>query len=245
MSNMIDLYDAGEDGFYLADEEHEATLRVAPIAWQRYQAAVNKLADMTEALEKSAQRPVYVTPDQEESVRAIAKADAWIVVRELAPVVREVAAVSVGVDEAGAAVALPAPPAVPDAPAPEAPRRPRPASCAERSGLPHTSLRYVLTDGWSVYDPGRKRVDGLCQCGERIPDVKCPHQKQMPDVMPPTCAWCNQQLVSNAGIIDNRKGGGSVITGGGARDDKVALPIPVGADSDDPRVKSAYRAPGS
>ena len=112
-----------------------------------------------------------------------------------------------------------------------------------RGGLPHTALRYVYTEAPSVYDVGRVRVDGLCQCGERIPDVKCPHMKmELNSAGQPACRNCHAQLGSSAGAIDNRNLAWGGMSAGGAANPHIPLPVPAFADE---APKDAYRAPGA
>ena len=233
MSELVELYQNGDD--YELAPDGAGSLRIPKALWTRFAKATAALAAVEAEISKVALRPVYVTPEQEEAIRAVAKPGAWIVVREST---YNITTAPIPDDDDFAAVPLaPMPPEQPPA---GPPKRPRPAACAARGGLPHGVLRYVITDGMSVYDPGRVRVDGLCQCGERIPDVKCPHQKQESDAMGrPACKWCRKVLVAGAGVIDNRKPQGH---GGGARDPNVAIPIDPD-NPDNPQNKFAYRAP--
>lgn len=230
--------DGGE--YQEAADPTQATLRVTRAVWDRYCKAVGAMRGAAMQIEKSAKRPVYCTPEQEEALRSVAKPGAWIVVREAAPLA--LVATPVTADEP-VAVESTEPMAEPPAPPPDPgpPRRPRPGPCAQRGGLQHTALRYVITEAMSEYDIGRMRIDGLCSCGERIPDVRCPHQKQVLDEITksPMCAWCRQRLVSGAGVVDNRKPDGS-------RDPKIHIEIDNDAVRDDAHAaRAAYRAPGS
>ena len=230
----IEVY-VGPKGLELGDQEHDPTHRVNSSALSEYRALRDQLADLEEMMLAASVRPVYVTPEQEEAIRAIAKEDAWIVVREAepvrvvsVPVVQEVPAASP--PQAGE-LPIPAPP-VAAAPEPvyKAILRQR---CEARGGLPHTVLRYVITDEMSQWS-GHKRVDGLCQCGTRIPDVPCPHQKQTPDAKKrPMCQWCNK-LIINSGFVDNRMPDG-------AQDPRIALPVAPGATGLKDEATAAYR----
>lgn len=232
--NYVEVH-AGENGMVLSDETHPPTHRVEAIAFGEYRALKEQAADLEEMLLIAATTPVYVTPDQEESIRSIARDDAWIVVREIEPV-REV---TVPVLQVVPAESPAVPGELPVAPPPQAPA-PAPQyqailrqRCEARGGLPHTVLRYVITDEMSQWS-GHKRVDGLCQCGTRIPDVPCPHQKQVPDAKKrPMCQWCNKLIIAS-GFVDNR-------LPDGGRDPNVALPVPIGATGKGDAATAAYR----
>ena len=214
-------------------------MRIPQPVWNRYVAAKAKLAAAISAMETGAVRPLYVSPDQEEAIRAAVKPGTWIIVREPEPVPAAPAQtlLEAAVDPGPQAdiVAAPAPTGPPE--------RPRPGRCAARGGLPHTALRYVYTDAPSVYDVGRTRVDGLCQCGERIPDVKCPHMKtELNSAGQVACRNCHAQLGSNAGAIDNRNLAWGGMSPQGASNPHIPLPVPAFSDE---APKDAYRAPGA
>lgn len=225
---------------YVPDPVH-GDMRIPQPVWNRYVAAKAKLAAAISAMETAAVRPVYVTPDQEEAIRAAVKPGTWIVVRVHEPIsvaapaeTLQEQAVTASVEEGGSP-----PPFVAAGP----PERPRPGRCAARGGLPHTSLRYVYTDAPSVYDPGRVRVDGLCQCGERIVDVKCPHMKtELNQQRQVACRNCRAQLGSSAGAIDNRNLAWGGMSSAGASNPHVPLPVPAFSDE---APRDAYRAPGA
>ncbi len=232
-TERVDLYH-NDAGFHRADGvlEELAEYRISAVLWERYCKARAALEAVEAYIERSAQKPIVVAPDQEDAFRRAAKPGAWIVVRQpeavIVPPVEEAVAEVVGFN----------PPPAPPAPAEEKPKRKRPAACPQRGGLPHTPMRYVITDGMSVYDSGRKRVDGLCQCGERIPDVRCPHQQQTPDHLNrPSCKWCGA-LIIKAGFVDNRDANGAVDTSKGA---SGGVPTGFSAGSDNTIIKSAYR----
>ena len=65
----------------------------------------------------------------------------------------------------------------------------------------------------------------------------------MPNVLPPTCKMCRKVLISQGGVIDNRRPQGH---GGGGVDPNKPTPIPVdfGAGDDSARIRTAFRAPG-
>jgi len=230
--NYVEVH-ADENGLVLSDETHPPTHRVEVIAFGEYRALKEQAADLEEMLLIAATTPVYVTPEQEESIRSIARDDAWIVVREAAPV--RVVSLPVVQEVPAASPAQPgelpvaAPPA-PAAPAYQAILRQR---CEARGGLPHTVLRHILTDEQSQWS-GHKRVDCLCQCGLRIPDIQCPHQNQKPDSKRrPACAACGKLMIAS-GVVDNRKPDGS-------RDPRVPLPVQPGATGLKDEATAAYR----
>ena len=232
--NYVEVH-ADENGLVLSDELHPPTHRVGAIPFGEYRALKEQAADLEEMLLIAATTPVYVTPDQEESIRAIARDDAWIVVREAEPV----RVVSLPVVQEVPAAAPPQPGELPVAP-PPAPPAPEPVykavirqRCEARGGLPHTVLRYVITDEQSQWS-GHKRVDGLCQCGLRIPDVPCPHQKQTPDSRKrPMCQWCNKLIIAS-GFVDNR-------LPDGGRDPRITLPVQPGSTGLKDDATAAYR----
>jgi hypothetical protein len=241
MTEYVELIKDDGGDYHLSPTPDDAMLRVTPAAWTKY---VNAQAAMKAAavqVEKTAKRPVFCTPEQLDALRSVAKPGAWIVVREVeqgAPPSAVHAAGENGRQDAGSSLSLVLPVELP----PAAPARPRPGPCPQRGGLPHTCMRYAITDGYSEYDKGRIRIDGICQCGQRIPDVKCPHQKQeLNENKQPACKWCRKVLVQGAGVIDNRTGEG---IGGGQVDPNKPTPIPTGLrqGDDDPRIKFAYRA---
>ena len=222
---------------YVLGAADDADLRVSTAAWDRYVTAKSRLAAALAAMETGAVRPLYVSPDQEEAIRAAVKPGTWIIVREPEPVPASPAQTLL--EAAVAPAESPAPAAAPAGP----PERPRPARCAARGGLPHTALRYVYTDAPSVYDVGRTRVDGLCQCGERIPDVKCPHMKtELNSAGQVACRNCHAQLGSNAGAIDNRNLAWGGMSPQGASNPHIPLPVPAFSDE---APRDAYRAPGA
>ncbi len=238
---LIELI-AVEGGYELAGDR-PAELRVGKGLWERYLLANGRLVAAVDTIEKAAVRPVYVTPEQEAAVRAIAKPDAWIVVRDAEAAHDDYVHVEAPVSSGPVLpdVANEAPQETTPAPSePEKPKRPPIGRCEQRGGLPHAVLRYVLTETPSEFFPGRTRIDGLCQCGERIPDVTCPHQKQEPDALKrPRCAWCKKLIVGSVGVIDNRKPQGY---GGGSPDPNVRTPVPINAGKGD-SFPEAYRAP--
>jgi len=193
-------------------------------------------------METAAVRPIAVTPDQYDAIKAAVKPGTWIVVRD-------VQAVEVATTADNSPAQAPPTPAVADAqPAPPAPVgppvRPRDGRCPIRGGLPHGSLRYVYTDAPSVYHPGRLRVDGLCKCGERLIDVGCPHMKtELNQAGQVACRHCRAQLGSQAGAIDNRNLAWGGMSPQGAANPHIALPIPPGSEENAPI--DAYRAPGA
>jgi len=218
------------DGFRFAEDGEVGTHRVPAELWGKYSEAMGALLLLEDEIEAKATQPVYVTPDQEKVLRSQLKRGAWIVVRELPPPAQD----------APLTGPQPLPPAPPVGPPPapvdryaEGDRVMR-ASCAARSGLPHTIARYVITD-----IPGR--VDGLCQCGLRIPDVRCPHTKQKLEGGQPTCIACGYHVVSGAGVINNARPAGY---GGGAPDPNVKLPVPVdfGGGKDQNAISRAFRS---
>ena len=222
---------------YVQASGDDAEMRVPAALWTKYGAAKAKLAAAISAMETGAVRPLYVTPDQEDAIRAAVKPGTWIIVREPEPVPASPAQTLL--EAAVAPAESPAPAAAPAGP----PERPRPARCAARGGLPHTALRYAYTDAPSVYDVGRTRVDGLCQCGERIPDVKCPHMKtELNSAGQVACRNCHAQLGSNAGAIDNRNLAWGGMSPQGASNPHIPLPVPAFADE---APRDAYRAPGA
>lgn len=229
------------DYAYLTDENllevvpGDADLRVPEALHKRYVLAKGKLAAVEAELRARAEKPLVVSPDQEEAMRAAARPGTWIVVRE--PIVRpgeniaEDTIPRLLVEALGHELNEAAPPP----PEPEGPpKRPPLGRCPSRGNMPHTVMRYVQTDTGSVYFPGRKRIDGLCQCGLRIADVKCPHMKQTLVGQVPTCAWCGHRIIAQAGNIDNRDANG-------APDPKIPTLIPIGAAGDDPAVRTAFR----
>ena len=215
-------------------------IRVSLAAWKKYTAAKAALAAAISSMETAAVRPLYVSPDQEEAIRAAVKPGTWIIVRDAEQLLLVAPTPAETLQEAAVAPAeSPAPAAAPAGP----PERPRPARCAARGGLPHTALRYVYTDAPSVYDVGRTRVDGLCQCGERIPDVKCPHMKtELNSAGQVACRNCHAQLGSNAGAIDNRNLAWGGMSPQGASNPHIRLPVPAFSDE---APRDAYRAPGA
>jgi len=242
----IELID-DEEGFVVT-EDGDGDLRVSSALFARYKKAGLALLAIEKEIEEKAERPVYVTADQEEQIRAIAQPGTWIVVRELPRPPSD--APCAGPITADTDVAVLFPPVTPPLPAPEPPAapagppvRPQPGRCHARGGLPHANLRFVITEEPSVYDPGRIRVDGLCQCGHREPDVKCPHQKQkLNSANQKACAMCNAVLGSSAGAIDNRNLAWSGRSPNGAADPNIRLPVPAGAQE---APRDAYRAPGA
>jgi hypothetical protein len=212
----------------------DADKRVPAALHKRYIDAQAKLHAVMAEMDVRAERPLVVTPDQEPVMRAAVRPGTWIVVRAATPApADEPAPVASGAPESdgGKPATLTE---VEEAVPPAAPKRPALGPCPSRSNLPHAPARYALTEAQSVYFPGRVRVDGICVCGLRIADVKCPHQKQRLVNKRPTCEWCNKPIVSMAGNIDNRAPDGSV---------NPAIPtlIPIGAAGDDPAVKQAFR----
>lgn len=239
MSNgTVTLVLEANDGFRFAEDGEVGTHRVPAELWDKYSEAMGALLLLEDEIEAKATQPVYVTPDQEKALRSQLKRGAWIVVREpgAVPSVQQRAPVLVPVEEvvplSAAAPPVGPPPAPVDRYA-EGDRVMR-ASCAARSGLPHTIARYVITD-----IPGR--VDGLCQCGLRIPDVRCPHTKQKLVDGQPTCKACGYHVVSGAGVINNARPAGY---GGGAPDPNVKLPVPVdfGGGKDQNAISRAFRS---
>ena len=221
---------------YVQASGDDAEMRVPAALWTKYGAAKAKLAAALAAMETGAVRPLYVTPDQEDAIRAAVKPGTWIVVRAAEPI-------PVPAQTIQEAAALDPAPAAPPAPPAGPPERPRPGRCMARGGLPHTALRYVYTDAPSMYDIGRTRVDGLCQCGERIPDVKCPHMKmELNSANQPACRNCHAQLGSNAGAIDNRNLAWGGMSPQGASNPHIPLPVPAFSDE---APRDAYRAPGA
>ena len=243
----VELID-DEEGFVVT-EDGDGDLRVSSALFARYQKAGLALLAIEKEIEEKAERPVYVTPDQEAAMRAAVRPGTWIVVKDVQmvesgePGDQQVLpppgpATPVEADVQATPSALFAPP-TPVGP----PERPRPGRCNARGGLPHANLRFVITEEMSVYDPGRIRIDGLCQCGHREPDVKCPHQKQkLNSANQKACAMCNAVLGSSAGAIDNRNPAWSGRSANGAADPSVLLPVPAGAQE---APRDAYRAPGA
>lgn len=227
MAELVELH-LGEDGWELADDD--ADIRITQVLWNRYTKAHAALAGIKAEIAKTAVRPVYVTAEQEEALRSVAKPSAWIVVRE--QTVPEVVSTPVDVPPVSQEPA-------PSAPAPEGPpQRPPTGQCAARGGLPHQAQRWAYTDAASVYFPGLKRVDGICQCGLSLADVQCPHRKQMDDDgRGPRCRSCGKFMVGHAGVIDNRNLAGRAI---GAPDPNVFVPIQPGSTE---APADAYRAP--
>lgn len=142
LPETVDLIKDDGGDYHLAGDA-DATLRVGKAAWTKY---VNALASMKSAalqIEKTATRPVYCTPEQEEALRSVAKPGAWIVVREQGSPPSTVPLVADGstVDEngrpedSGSSLSLVVPAVAPPPPGP--PRRPRPGRCPYRGGLPH------------------------------------------------------------------------------------------------------------
>lgn len=235
----VELID-DEEGFVVT-EDGDGDLRVSSALFARYQKAGLALLAIEKEIEEKAERPVYVTADQEEQIRAIAQPGTWIVVREMDHPLRDNFTGPITLDTVFPPP-TPPPPVPPPAPA-GPPVRPQPGRCHARGGLPHANLRFVITEELSVYDPGRIRIDGLCQCGHREPDVKCPHQKQkLNSANQKACAMCNAVLGSSAGAIDNRNPAWGGRSPNGAADPNIQLPVPAGAE-DAPR--DAYRAPGA
>ena len=206
----------------------EADFRVPSGLWNRYLAVSAKAAAVAAEVRSRSEEPLVAEPNQIDSLRAAVRPGTWIVVRESEPV--EPAAPTHPV--APALVTSEVPPA--QAP-PTTPQRPALGRCAERSNLPHAPARYAITEAQSVYFPGHVRIDGICDCGLRIADVKCPHQKQVLKGDRPACLWCGHILVSRAGNIDNRRADGSA-------DPNIPTLIPIGAAGDSPEVKQAFRA---
>ena len=230
MAEMVELF-LGEDGWELADDT--ADIRVSQTLWNRYTKAHSALAGVKAEISKTAVRPVYCTPEQEEALRSVAKPGAWIVVREQTALT--IPEVPPGLLDEQPRTDQP----VPSAPVPAGPpQRPAIGQCAARGGLPHQPQRFAYTEAWSVYFPGLKRVDGICKCGMTIADVQCPHMKQQDeDGRGPRCRNCGKFLVSHAGVIDNRNLGGRAI---GAPDPNVDVPVQPGATE---APADAYRAP--
>ena len=240
----VELID-DEEGFVVT-EDGDGDLRVSSALFARYKKAGLALLAIEKEIEEKAERPVYVTADQEEQIRAIAQPGTWIVVRELPPPAQDAPFTGPPTPDTPLAMvfsgSIDGPPPAPVVPA-GPPQRPRPARCHARGGLPHANLRFVITEEMSVYDPGRIRIDGLCQCGHREPDVKCPHQKQkLNSANQKACAMCNAVLGSSAGAIDNRNPAWVGRSPNGAADPNIRLPVPAGAQE---APKDAYRAPGA
>ena len=229
MAQLVEILES--DGHYMeVPEGTQGDLRVGQLRWAAYLKAHETLRKAEKAMLDHATTPVFVTPDQEDTIRAIAKPGAWIVVKEPTLVFDLTASPAVPEADLDAVPLAPAPP-VPVVPA-GPPQRPRFGSCPARSGLPHAALRYILTDEMSQYDAGCKRVDGLCQCGTRLPDVACPHQKQQPDGLKrPSCAWCHKLIVAS-GFVDNRLPDGKL-------DPRIKLAVNAASDGKD--APGAYR----
>ena len=66
----------------------DGDMRISQPVWNRYVAAKAKLAAAISAMETGAVRPLYVSPDQEEAIRAAVKPGTWIIVREPEPSAR-------------------------------------------------------------------------------------------------------------------------------------------------------------
>jgi hypothetical protein len=70
--------------------------------------------------------------------------------------------------------------------------------CPALGGKPHRPVRHqLMSDG---------RVDGICACGRRLKNIKCPHQhtELSRDRRSVLCTWCKKALIGGAGIVDNR-----------------------------------------
>lgn len=217
----------------------DADIRVPAPLWKRYVDARAKLASVQAELDARAERPLVVAPEQESVMRAAARPGVWIVVRQPASQAADTASYAPppAADERfdPQQVVVPFDSSAAGPSQPERRKRPPLGPCAARSNLPHQSVRYAVTTAASVYYPGRKRVDGICQCGLRIADVRCPHQHQKPGVKVPTCAWCDHVLVVGAGLVDNRDANGNP-------DPRIKTFIPIGATGDDPAVVAAGRS---
>ncbi len=225
---------------YITAQSDDGDLRVSAADWNRYVAVKVKLAAALAAIEMGAVRPLYVTTDQYDAFKAATKPGTWIVVRELERVV-EASPTPASTPTPAEADAQAAPPV----PAPAGPPvRPRDGRCTARSGLPHNTRSWVVTEEASTYHPGRLRVDGICQCGERLIDVGCPHPHQeMNRAGQAQCRDCKMQMGSQAGAIDNRNLAWRGTSPNGAADPNVALPIPPGMEENAPI--DVYRAPGA
>jgi hypothetical protein len=210
-----------QKGFFIPEEGDEPTHRCNPVKFGEYLALITALAAAEVQLLTECETPVYVTPDQEQAIRSIARDDAWIIVRGIADAPPPVAEVTNDLSADVATV-----PSSPEVDPAQEWRKILRQPCLERGGLPHALLRYVLTD-----EPGR--IDGLCQCGLRIPWVPCPHQHQQLRNKKPTCADCGKILVGGAGFVDNRSADGKP-------DPNVRLAV--GAASDGKDSPHAYRA---
>lgn len=217
----------------------DADLRVPAGLWKRYVDARAKLAAVDAELGVRAEKPLVVTPDQESVMRAAVRPGTWIVVREPVARVGDIPSAPTPPDAEGSVgepvslVDAPVVSMVPEPPGPQ--KRPPLGPCQARSGLVHSPTSYVVTEASSVYYPGRVRVDGVCRCGLRIADVRCPHQKQQPGVLPPRCAWCQHVIIARSGMIDNRDANGKP-------DPNKPTLIPIGASGDDHEVKFAFRS---
>lgn len=213
--------------------------RVSGELWKQYVAATKKLNDLTAKITERGDEPVFVTPDQEAAFRKASRPGAWIVVRSEG---MEGRADSLGHAPESPYSAIPKvvepspQPLVDPADVPPEPAAPSYQSilrqrCPDRKGLPHQILHYVITD-----QPGR--IDGLCQCGLRIPNVQCPHRKQKAGPNgDPTCEMCNQPIIKQTGFIDNRSG-----KDGAFADPNKPLPVPTGAASPGDKNNIAPRA---
>lgn len=228
-----------EFGFRLPGDAEQATHRLPLVRWKAYEVRRKAWVKFEDEEIERAEKPVYVTPDQEPAVRAIAQPGAWIVVREVevrAPAGHDSHSPATGSltpaeADVQAAPPAPEPPAAPAEDRYAAGKRVLRQRCTARSGLNHSVARWVITE-----IPGR--VDGLCQCGLRIPDVQCPHQQQeiKPGQQNPSCKLCGKPITADAGVINNMRPPGQ---GGGAVDLSVRTPVPVAMGSAAPR--NAYR----
>ena len=233
MSKLVEVV-LDEFGFRLPGDAEQATHRLPLVRWKAYEARRKAWVKFEDEEIERAEKPVYVTPDQEPAVRAIAKPGAWVVVQD-AEYVRVVSLpADVPAQPGEQPVATPPVAAQPAAPAEDryaAGKRVLRQRCTARSGLNHSVDRWVITE-----IPGR--VDGLCQCGLRIPDVQCPHQQQeiKPGQKNPSCKLCGKPITADAGVINNMRPPGQ---GGGAVDLSVRTPVPVAMGSAAPR--NAYR----
>lgn len=218
-------------------EADVADLRVSEAAWRRFQTARARYQLAWASLAEHGQRPVVVSPEQEESIRAAARPGTWIVVRAVvsppeADVLEVVTAdVSARASNAPELALVESSAEPPTAEAPAGPAtRPSDGPCPTRGGLGHQVDRAILTAELSQWFPPLQRVDGLCRCGQRLYDVRCPHPGQQPGDKVPTCAWCRKVLVANAGFNNNwDQAQGrmteppTVITGGGTKEEQQEL----------------------
>ena len=246
MAELVEIIADGE-GYREVHEHEQGTYRVGQLRWATYVKARTALLKAERSMEDNATRPVFVTPDQEEAIRSVAKPHAWIVVQEPEEPRLDILEPELAQVREAAILFPPIPPPPPAPPVPEGPPQPpSPQSygrCEARGGLPHAALRFVITETPSVYYPGKTRIDGLCQCGYRIPDVKCPHQKQELNArLQPACKMCHAQLGSNAGAIDNRNMQWRGTSPNGAADPNIRLPVSAGATE---APADAYRSPGA